>query len=418
MKLKHKAIILVWTAALVLLPTLSASAAVSLNINDRSYQALNSPIMQDDRVSTTLDVLIDTIGCDISVQDKTITLKENQNTLIMNLGSKTALYNGLELTMPFPPQMFGDQIYVPVRFVYETLGATVNWEEKTNTVKIDYNETRNGMTAEDIVLKSSDKAKQAGRYKMFTNAKYDINMTMQESGKNPETIKATSDSEITAWYQIQPILMYIKQKAVVTTAGVEAAGPETVETETLLNENGMYIKMPETGWVKMDLPGINLQTLMKQSMNQDPATAMQQMKDTGMSLALANDQEKNGSKYWVIDSKMGSEFFKSDYFKQMMGQMKGTAGEMDMQQMFEAIEMDMSYSSWINQETMDNNYLLLKAKIKMPVNIPSTPDNAAGKMDMDMGIIADYAISDYGKPFTVPDITGAKSMSEIAPKVK
>lgn len=409
-------ITVILSLVMIMLLASPALAAVSLDINGRPYQSSDAPNLKDGSVLTPLEVLENTLGCSITVQDKTITFKENQDTLILTIGSKTASFNGQDKVMPCAPQLINSKVYVPLRFVFECFGAKIAWQNDNETVKVAYNETRNGITAAELMAESSAKINQAGRYKMLVKSNTDMDMTMQEKGKAPETMKVSSDADITAWCQMLPMLMYMQQKALVKAPNTPTPEPQTVETEVLLNENGMYMTMPNIGWVKMDLPMINLQDMMKQSMNQDPASTMQQMKDMGMSLAFANDEEKNGRKYWVVKSKMGNDALKSDYYKKMVSQMQVPAGGIDLREMMNSMQMDMSYSTWIDQATLYNDYITLTGKMKYTVDVPASQTSTGGKMTMVMDITAAYTISDYGKTFSVPDVSKAQAMKDVAPQ--
>lgn len=60
-------------------------------------------------------------------------------TISMKLNSKTMLYNGVEKQMDVAPYTYKDRTMVPIRFVSEYLGGTVDWNGATKTVTIKYN---------------------------------------------------------------------------------------------------------------------------------------------------------------------------------------------------------------------------------------------------------------------------------------
>lgn len=74
---------------------------------------------------------------------KKITLKSGKNTVVMKLGSKTALVNGKTKKMPIAPTQVKylssgkTKILVPSRFVSENLGYIYTWYSKTGTVAIE-----------------------------------------------------------------------------------------------------------------------------------------------------------------------------------------------------------------------------------------------------------------------------------------
>lgn len=399
---------------LILVMAAPAFAAVNLDINGKAYPLSSEPSLNNGITAMPLEEVSTALECSAAiVQGDIIRLQKNETTLQMTVGSTTAVLNEAEKTMPMAPSRVGDQVYIPLRFVAESLGATVAWNDQTQTVGITYQETRDGMTADELLARSTQAMTEAGRYKMAVDLKAKVNARMAGEGQEPESMQMDMDGHIDAWTQMDPLLMYMKQKASVSAPGAPTPGPQVVETEMVLNTDGMFMTMPGVGWVKMDLEGINFEDLMKQSMAQDPTTAMKQMKDLGMSLSFANDQEKDGKKYWVINVAMGGDLFKSDYFKQISQQIPGLGADADLQKMLQNMELDFNYSAWINQETLYMDIMDLDGTMSFKMDIPVAEGSPAGQMDMNMDMKAVYNLSDYGKTFDVPQITDARDFEEV-----
>lgn len=398
---------------LILVMAAPAFAAVNLDINGKAYPLSSEPSLNNGITAMPLEEVSTALECSAAiVQGDIIRLQKNETTLQMTVGSTTAVLNEAEKTMPMAPSRVGDQVYIPLRFVAESLGATVAWNDQTQTVGITYQETRDGMTADELLARSNQAMTEAGRYKMAVDLKAKVNARMAGEGQAPESIESMQmdmDSHIDAWMQMDPLLMYMKQKTNVNAQGAPAPGPQVMETEMVLNTDGMFMTMPGVGWVKMDLEGMNFEDLMKQSMAEDPATAMKQMKDLGMSLSFANDQEKDGKKYWVIKVAMGSDVFKSDYLKQI----PGMGSDEDLQKMLQNTDLDIDYSVWINQETLYMDIMDLDGTMSIKVDIPAAEGSPAGQMDMNMDMKAVYTLFDYGKTFDVPQITDARDFEEV-----
>jgi len=173
------------------------------------------------------------------------------------------------------------------------------------------------------------------------------------------------------------------------------------------------MNMPETGWLKMNLEGLNLEELMKQSMTQDPVAAMKQIKEMGIALTFANDQQKDGKEYWVLNGVMGGDIFKSDYFKGIMQQIPSMDQDVDMQKILEGMELDFVYSVWIDKATFYNDYMDLAGNIKFNMDIPATAQSPAAAIDMAMAMQGTYTMSDYGLAFTVPEVKDARDYEDF-----
>ncbi|HYF94582.1 MAG TPA: stalk domain-containing protein [Symbiobacteriaceae bacterium] len=75
------------------------------------------------------------VGWDEATQR--VTIAEGGTTIVLTIGSTTALVNGAPVTLDVAPFIVNDRTQVPVRFVAETLGATVGWDAVSRTVLIE-----------------------------------------------------------------------------------------------------------------------------------------------------------------------------------------------------------------------------------------------------------------------------------------
>ncbi len=82
---------------------------------------------------------------------------------------------------------------------------------------------------------------------MLATVQQDIEMTVPQDGAAAESMHVVSDSEVTAWVKMEPMLMYMQQKALLNMPNAPTPQAQTIETEMLLNEDGMYMNMPDTG---------------------------------------------------------------------------------------------------------------------------------------------------------------------------
>jgi len=80
---------------------------------------------------------------------------------------KQVVKNGQTLAdqLDVPAQAVNGRTLVPVRFVTENLGADVSWDQSTYTVVIAFSEERDGMTPEELMLKSNEELMKYNTYK-------------------------------------------------------------------------------------------------------------------------------------------------------------------------------------------------------------------------------------------------------------
>lgn len=397
---------------LVMILATPAFASVTLDINGRAYEPSSEIYLEDGVTLVPLDVIGDVLGCEAAVGED-IRLKENDNTLQMAVDKTTAMVNDAAQTMPKAPRIIEGKIYVPLRFVLESSGAQVNWNGETRQVSIIYNEMRNGMTAEEIMAKSSAAMNAANQYKMLADMQSTIGV--KADGPEAEAVNISMDMKgtVEAWMQLEPVAMYLKQNMTMDIPNAPIPGLQAVETQMVMNQDGLFTTMPDIGWVKMDLGDLNIDELMQQYMTQDPTAALQQMRDLGTIVSFGQDQEKSGKKYWVVHAVMNGNIMESDYFSKFTQQMPALMEGIDIQQLLENLDVDLVYDTWIDQETFYSDYMNMSGDMKFDMNLPATGESPAGVMEMAMNIQASYTMSDYGKEFTVPDVTGARNFEEV-----
>jgi|GEM_PF-1803780 len=67
---------------------------------------------------------------------RTVTATKGNATIVYTIGEKAAKKNGQTVALPVPGRIVGGNTLVPLRFVSEALGATVGWEGFSRTVVI------------------------------------------------------------------------------------------------------------------------------------------------------------------------------------------------------------------------------------------------------------------------------------------
>ncbi len=401
-----------------------AWAGVNLNINGKLYEPTNPLQLEQGTTMGPLYVVGRVLGAEVSTSGQIITIKEAANTLVLTVNSTSAAFNGKSVTLPRAPEMVNGEIMVPLRFIYESFGAKVDWQGQNKTVAVKYSEQRQGLSVEEMLAKSSAAMEKYNTYKMK------INMSMQtevaESPKPGEKQKLDMDSQMLLATQLKPVLMYGKTSVAASLPQRATAPAGPAESEMLINEKGMYMTMPGQGWVKFDLPGIDMKSLMEQSGSQDPMSSLKQMKDFGVVMSYGDDREKNGKPYWIINVTMGADSLNKvfgDTMKKLPVQGKTETKDVTegisnvMTDMFKNLQADVVYNVWIDQSNYQAAFMDLDARMKMKMQIPAQEQNAkASSVEMDMKEKASYEIYDLGQPFTVPDVSTAISMKEYMEK--
>ncbi|MGE7690621.1 copper amine oxidase N-terminal domain-containing protein [Lysinibacillus sp. NPDC097214] len=146
-KFKASCLITAVALATILPGQASASAAsdkihvknnVSININGETLQ-VNDPVLnKSDYLFLPMRALYEAVGASVDWKKETLTASAIRNGKLVNLtvNSKYALVDGQKVPMVVAPFMYKDRTYMPLRFVSENFGGNVNWNPTTQTVDI------------------------------------------------------------------------------------------------------------------------------------------------------------------------------------------------------------------------------------------------------------------------------------------
>lgn len=115
-----------------------AKSSVTLTRNGAPVELRNEPLRQGGSVLLPLREIGALLGIRTTwiPEGKRIVMNSAEAHIQMQLGSVEAVVNDGPYTMPAMPDNRDGVVYVPVRFVSEALGATVNWVEEDQRVDL------------------------------------------------------------------------------------------------------------------------------------------------------------------------------------------------------------------------------------------------------------------------------------------
>lgn len=96
------------------------------------------PIIEDGRVLVPLRAIFEALGATVEWDEATkkIIGKKDATTVTLKLGETTAQVNDREITLDVAATSIQGRTLVPIRFIAESLGAKVKWQVSTDTVII------------------------------------------------------------------------------------------------------------------------------------------------------------------------------------------------------------------------------------------------------------------------------------------
>jgi hypothetical protein len=129
--------------ALVLPASASAQSAVSVFVNGQRMSFDQPPVVQNGRVFVPLRGVFEQLGASVVYNNGQINATGKGRTISLTIGSTTAVVNGQQQILDVAPFVVGDRTLVPLRFVAQSLGAQVNWDDSSSSVTIISSGARN-----------------------------------------------------------------------------------------------------------------------------------------------------------------------------------------------------------------------------------------------------------------------------------
>ena len=97
-----------------------------------------APVIINDRTLLPVRTVVEAMGGTVewNADTQTVTLTRNSDTINLIIGSKTAYLNDNSEVIDTAPIILNDRTMLPIRFIAENFGFTVDWDNENQTVTI------------------------------------------------------------------------------------------------------------------------------------------------------------------------------------------------------------------------------------------------------------------------------------------
>ncbi|MCJ8012939.1 stalk domain-containing protein [Paenibacillus sp. KQZ6P-2] len=118
--------------------THTAAKPISIYIDGHQLQTEVEPLNLNGTVLVPMRGIFEEEGAKLSWNNvsKTVIATKGKTTLTYHIGEHTASLNGKKVAVDVPGQIVNGYTLIPLRFVSEALGSSVNWDPNTKTVQI------------------------------------------------------------------------------------------------------------------------------------------------------------------------------------------------------------------------------------------------------------------------------------------
>lgn len=128
---------------MILTPILPVAASDKINVTIDGTPVYFDvpPMMINDRTMVPLRAIFEALGASVDWNDatQTVTSSKGGSTIVLTIDSTVMYVNGTPITLDVPAQVVSDRTLVPIRAISEAYNTTVDWDDSTQTVIIQTN---------------------------------------------------------------------------------------------------------------------------------------------------------------------------------------------------------------------------------------------------------------------------------------
>lgn len=118
--------------------TEKAADGIKILLNGKAMTFDAEPYIENGTTRVPMRAIFEGLGADVDwdSETKAVTAAKGDTVIRLTIGSSTALVNGSESALLVPAEIKSGRTMVPLRFVSEALGARVDWDGDTKTISI------------------------------------------------------------------------------------------------------------------------------------------------------------------------------------------------------------------------------------------------------------------------------------------
>ena len=134
----------------LIVPYEAGAASPSIVIDGVVEEYDQPPVIENGRTLVPMRGIFETLGASVEWEAETqsILASRSGTTVELEIGDNTAYVNGESVALSVPPKVINGRTVVPLRFVSESLGADVGWDSGSRTVRISSEDGINKLISE------------------------------------------------------------------------------------------------------------------------------------------------------------------------------------------------------------------------------------------------------------------------------
>jgi len=112
---------------------------ISVNVNDKEIEFDQPSVIENNRTLVPMRAIFEALGAEVEWNEslKAVKATKNDITIIFNVGKDTMLKNGETVVLEAAPIILNNRTLVPVRAIAESFGNEVSWNEAEMRVDVE-----------------------------------------------------------------------------------------------------------------------------------------------------------------------------------------------------------------------------------------------------------------------------------------
>ncbi|MCR3956250.1 MAG: stalk domain-containing protein [Gudongella sp.] len=133
---------------------------ISIIVDGKEVMFDSPPIIEEGRTLVPLRAIFESLEAEVEWDpiDRKVTSTKGETTIVLYIGNTKATVNGETIIMDVPPRIINGRTLVPVRFITEAFGGDVKWDGIDRIVNIltDINEVETGLNIPGLNLTQNE----------------------------------------------------------------------------------------------------------------------------------------------------------------------------------------------------------------------------------------------------------------------
>lgn len=109
------------------------------------------PVIKGGRTLVPVRAIVEGFGAEVEWNEETreVTVIKDDVEIVLTIDNNEVYVNGEKIDIDTKSEIINSRTYVPLRFIAENLGLKVNWDEETETIELDEEDTEIDEVVED-----------------------------------------------------------------------------------------------------------------------------------------------------------------------------------------------------------------------------------------------------------------------------